>query len=73
LRCTCSTGTTASQPRGNMRQSRFRCRCRDPPESRRIVGVRNGRGVRIRGVVPRTYYVGVDSAMPSIATRSNGG
>jgi hypothetical protein len=27
---------------------------------------RSGRGVRIRGGVPRTYYVGVESAMPSI-------
>jgi hypothetical protein len=27
---------------------------------------RYGRGVRIRGGVPRTYYVGVESAMPSI-------
>jgi hypothetical protein len=27
---------------------------------------RRGRGVRIRGGVPRTYYVGVESAMPSI-------
>lgn len=27
---------------------------------------RQGRGVRIRGGVPRTYYVGVESAMPSI-------
>jgi len=27
---------------------------------------RGGRGVRIRGGVPRTYYVGVESAMPSI-------
>jgi hypothetical protein len=27
---------------------------------------RLGRGVRIRGGVPRTYYVGVESAMPSI-------
>ena len=27
---------------------------------------RTGRGVRIRGGVPRTYYVGVESAMPSI-------
>jgi molecular chaperone DnaK (HSP70) len=27
---------------------------------------RKGRGVRIRGGVPRTYYVGVESAMPSI-------
>jgi len=27
---------------------------------------RDGRGVRIRGGVPRTYYVGVESAMPSI-------
>ena len=26
----------------------------------------HGRGVRIRGGVPRTYYVGVESAMPSI-------
>jgi hypothetical protein len=25
-----------------------------------------GRGVRIRGGVPRTYYVGVESAMPSV-------
>ena len=27
---------------------------------------RHGRGVRIRGGVPRTYYVGVESAMPSV-------
>jgi hypothetical protein len=27
---------------------------------------RTGRGVRIRGGVPRTYYIGVESAMPSI-------
>jgi hypothetical protein len=27
---------------------------------------RTGRGVRIRGGVPRTYYVGIESAMPSI-------
>jgi len=27
---------------------------------------RQGRGVRIRGGVPRSYYVGVESAMPSI-------
>jgi hypothetical protein len=27
---------------------------------------RRGRGVRIRGGVPRTYYVGIESAMPSI-------
>jgi molecular chaperone DnaK (HSP70) len=27
---------------------------------------RHGRGVRIRGGVPRTYYIGVESAMPSI-------
>jgi hypothetical protein len=27
---------------------------------------RSGRGVRIRGGVPRTYYVGVESALPSI-------
>ena len=27
---------------------------------------RRGRGVRIRGGVPRTYYVGVESAMPAI-------
>jgi hypothetical protein len=27
---------------------------------------REGRGVRIRGGVPRTYYVGVESAMPSV-------
>jgi hypothetical protein len=27
---------------------------------------RHGRGVRIRGGVPRTYYVGVESSMPSI-------
>jgi hypothetical protein len=27
---------------------------------------RRGRGVRIRGGVPRTYYVGVESAMPSV-------
>ena len=26
---------------------------------------RSGRGVRIRGGVPRTYYVGIESAMPS--------
>jgi len=27
---------------------------------------RTGRGVRIRGGVPRTYYVGIESALPSI-------
>jgi Hsp70 protein len=27
---------------------------------------RRGRGVRIRGGVPRTYYVGIESAMPSV-------
>jgi len=27
---------------------------------------RHGRGVRIRGGVPRTYYVGVESSMPSV-------
>jgi hypothetical protein len=27
---------------------------------------RTGRGVRIRGGVPRTYYVGVESALPSV-------
>ncbi|HEY7391670.1 MAG TPA: Hsp70 family protein [Bryobacteraceae bacterium] len=27
---------------------------------------RQGRGVRIRGGVPRTYYVGIESAMPSV-------
>jgi hypothetical protein len=27
---------------------------------------RTGRGVRIRGGVPRTYYIAVESAMPSI-------
>jgi len=27
---------------------------------------RTGRGVRIRGGVPRTYYVAIESAMPSI-------
>jgi len=27
---------------------------------------RHGRGVRIRGGVPRTYYVGVESAMPTV-------
>ncbi len=27
---------------------------------------RTGRGVRIRGGVPRTYYVGIESAMPSV-------
>jgi hypothetical protein len=27
---------------------------------------REGRGVRIRGGVPRTYYVGIESAMPSV-------
>jgi hypothetical protein len=27
---------------------------------------RSGRGVRIRGGVPRTYYVGIESAVPSI-------
>ncbi len=27
---------------------------------------RSGRGVRIRGGVPRTYYVGVESAMPTV-------
>ena len=28
--------------------------------------VRSGRGVRIRGGVPRTYYVGIESAMPAV-------
>jgi hypothetical protein len=28
--------------------------------------VRRGKGVRIRGGVPRTYYVGIESAMPAI-------
>jgi hypothetical protein len=28
--------------------------------------VRRGHGVRIRGGVPRTYYIGVESAMPSV-------
>ncbi len=28
--------------------------------------VRRGRGIRIRGGVPRSYYVGIESAMPSI-------
>jgi hypothetical protein len=27
---------------------------------------RHGKGVRIRGGVPRTYYVGIESAMPSV-------
>src|SRR4029077_9459694 len=27
---------------------------------------REGRGVRIRGGVPRTYYVGIESAMPAV-------
>ncbi|MFB3827648.1 MAG: Hsp70 family protein [Bryobacteraceae bacterium] len=27
---------------------------------------RQGRGVRIRGGVPRTYYIGIESAMPSV-------
>ena len=27
---------------------------------------RDGRGVRIRGGVPRTYYVGIESAMPAV-------
>jgi hypothetical protein len=27
---------------------------------------RHGRGVRIRGGVPRTYYVGIESAMPAV-------
>src|SRR6516164_8649244 len=27
---------------------------------------RTGKGVRIRGGVPRTYYVGIESSMPSI-------
>ena len=27
---------------------------------------RSGRGVRIRGGVPRTYYVGIESAMPAV-------
>jgi hypothetical protein len=27
---------------------------------------RRGKGVRIRGGVPRTYYVGIESAMPSV-------
>ena len=28
--------------------------------------VRSGQGVRIRGGVPRTYYVGIESAMPAV-------
>lgn len=28
--------------------------------------VRTGKGVRIRGGVPRTYYVGIESAMPAV-------
>ena len=28
--------------------------------------VRTGRGVRIRGGVPRTYYIGIESAMPAV-------
>jgi hypothetical protein len=28
--------------------------------------VRRGKGVRIRGGVPRTYYVGIESAMPAV-------
>ena len=28
--------------------------------------VRTGRGVRIRGGIPRTYYVGIESAMPAV-------
>ena len=27
---------------------------------------RQGKGVRIRGGVPRTYYVGIESAMPAV-------
>jgi hypothetical protein len=27
---------------------------------------RRGRGVRIRGGVPRTYYVGIESSMPAV-------
>jgi hypothetical protein len=27
---------------------------------------RSGRGVRIRGGIPRTYYVGIESAMPAV-------
>jgi hypothetical protein len=27
---------------------------------------RGGRGVRIRGGIPRTYYVGIESAMPAV-------
>ena len=27
---------------------------------------RHGKGVRIRGGVPRTYYVGIESAMPAV-------
>src|SRR5581483_965224 len=27
---------------------------------------RRGKGIRIRGGVPRTYYVGIESAMPSV-------
>ena len=27
---------------------------------------RQGRGVRIRGGIPRTYYVGIESAMPAV-------
>jgi len=28
--------------------------------------VRSGRGVRIRGGIPRTYYVGIESSMPAV-------
>src|SRR3984893_16100146 len=27
---------------------------------------RSGRGVRIRGGIPRTYYVGIESSMPAV-------
>ncbi len=32
---------------------------------------REGRGVRIRGGVPRTYYVGVESSMPAVPGMAN--
>lgn len=28
--------------------------------------VRQGKGIRIRGGVPRTYYVGIEEAMPAV-------
>ena len=45
---------------------------RPGPDACRVSGsayygmARRGKGVRIRGGVPRTYYVGIESAMPSV-------